>query len=202
MSRQIHLDANYVIRSQDPRDLRRIKSHEDSGSADVNCCPGKFHSLCRDQAHAAAQPQAETASASPFNRSLVSFSDLLEPAAVGMCCRHGCPLRPCGPPIVLARDGPEHYARDGPEQNLGYFQRLRPLSQRGLAGIHRSRNAKAAPETRNLPARNLRIPAQSRHWTVLLGAGQRRWNINSAGSNTACYDGNRCSENRQLLAGS
>ena len=100
MSRQIHHDANDVIRFQHARDLRRIKSHEDSGSADVNCGPGKFRSLCRDQAHAAAQPQAETASASPFNGSLVSFTDLLEPAAVGMCCCHGCPLRPYGPAIV------------------------------------------------------------------------------------------------------
>jgi len=101
MSRQIHHDANYVIRSQDPRDLRRIKSHEDSGSADVDYSPGKLRSLRRDRARAATQPQAETASASPFNGSLSWFKDLLESAPVEMCCRHGRPLRPCGPPIVL-----------------------------------------------------------------------------------------------------
>ena len=67
MSRQIYHDANNVIKSQDPRDLRRIKSHEDSGSADVDYGPGKFHSPRRDRAYAAAQAHAETASALPVN---------------------------------------------------------------------------------------------------------------------------------------
>ncbi len=67
MSRQIYHDANNLIKSQDTGDLRRIKSHKDSGSADVDYGPRKFHSPPRDGAHAAAQPQAETASAPPVN---------------------------------------------------------------------------------------------------------------------------------------
>ena len=101
MSRQIHHDANGVIRSQDPGDLRRIKSHEDSRPAHVNHSPGKFHSLRRGRAHAAAQPQAETACASPFNGILFSLGVLLKPTPVGMCYHPAHSLRPCGPPIVL-----------------------------------------------------------------------------------------------------
>ncbi len=67
MSREIYHDTNYVMRCQSLGDLRGIKPHEDSRSADVDYGPGKCNILRRDRAHTAAQPQAETASSPPFS---------------------------------------------------------------------------------------------------------------------------------------
>src|ERR1035437_6906141 len=52
---------------------------------------------------------------------------------------------------------PKSLARDGPEQKPGYSE-AGPLKQRALAERCPSRNAKAAPEMRNLPTRDPPMP--------------------------------------------
>src|ERR1035438_7063910 len=52
---------------------------------------------------------------------------------------------------------PKFLARDGPEQKPGYSE-AGPLKQRALAERCPSRNAKAAPEMRNLPTRDPPMP--------------------------------------------
>src|ERR1035441_7675059 len=74
---------------------------------------------------------------------------------------------------------PKSLARDGPEQKPGYSE-AGPLKQRALAERCPSRNAKAAPEMRNLPTRYPPIPfyrfpylAQERsHWHLAFLARQ------------------------------
>jgi hypothetical protein len=126
MSRQIYNDANCAIRSQDPRDLRRIKSPEDSGSADVDYGPGKFHPLRRGRADAAAQPQTKSAFTSPFFGSISWYKDFLGSAPIGICFRHDRPLLP-----VRAVHRPPH---EMVQSGTAAIRRLKPLSQPEVSG--------------------------------------------------------------------
>ena len=81
MSREVHDHADNVMRPEALTGLSGIKFHEDSRAADIDYGTGKRQFPLRNRAHAAPEPQLETVSAPPFQRTnFRNASDLLGPS--------------------------------------------------------------------------------------------------------------------------